>query len=236
MEKSQSAIQLKALRKRTPLTVREVAKQLGKPASSYSFYEDEYKKQHLPFELVRALMPIFEPYGITQAELLHLAGIFPGEAPPHEGRSVPRQAQEPRQSVSPYDSGDPLPVLGVAEGGPDGLLDWNGDIIGQIPRPAYLAGARSAYALYVTGTSMVPRYHQGELIHVHPGKPITPDCFVVVQFHKDGVNPTPAAVVKQFVRRDERNLVLRQLNPAKEYKIPAGQVRSVHRIVGSSES
>jgi phage repressor protein C with HTH and peptisase S24 domain len=42
--------------------------------------------------------------------------------------------------------------------------------------------------------------------------------------------------VKQFVKQDERQLILHQLNPAKDLKITSDQVRTVHRIVGSSES
>jgi phage repressor protein C with HTH and peptisase S24 domain len=129
-----------------------------------------------------------------------------------------------------------LPILGTAEGGPDGLLEWNGDVIDRIPRPPYLADAKDAYALYVTGTSMEPRYRQGELIYVHPGRPATPGSFVVVQFHKDGATPMPSALVKQFVRRDDRQVVLHQLNPDKDLKIQIAQVKAVHRIVGSSES
>jgi phage repressor protein C with HTH and peptisase S24 domain len=131
-------------------------------------------------------------------------------------------------------SGDTLPILGTAEGGPDGLLAWNGDVIDHIARPPSLGGAKDAYALYVTGTSMEPRYRQGELIYVHPGRPAVPGAFVVVQFSRDGT-PMPAALVKQFVRRDDKHLVLHQLNPAKDLKIPAAQILCVHRIVGTSE-
>jgi phage repressor protein C with HTH and peptisase S24 domain len=213
-----------------------VAAALNKPASSYSFYEDEYKKPFLPIDLVQALIPLFGPHGVEPDELLALAGVTPMGLATSIKFPIGAPKQEARQNVHGSDALDPLPILGVAEGGPDGLLEWNGEVIGQIPRPPYLVGARNAYALYVMGTSMVPRYHQGELIHVHPGKPVTPGCFVVAQIQRDNASPTPAALVKQFVKQDERQLILHQLNPAKDLKITSDQVRTVHRIVGSSES
>jgi hypothetical protein len=69
------ARQLKALRERTGLSVREVAEKLKRPPSSYQWYEDEYKKEFLPMDLVSKLLPIFEPHGVEPMELLALAGV-----------------------------------------------------------------------------------------------------------------------------------------------------------------
>lgn len=128
---------------------------------------------------------------------------------------------------------DTISILGTAEGGPDGLVEWSGDVIATILRPPYLAGAKGAYVLYVTGTSMEPRYRHGEVLFVHPGKPYAAGDFVVVQ-HYAG-SETPAAWVKQFVKRDSKNVTLRQFNPAKEIKLPVENLRSIHKIVGTWE-
>lgn len=131
---------------------------------------------------------------------------------------------------------DLLPIVGAAEGGPDGLMEWNGDVIDRVARPPHLAGARDAYALFVRGTSMEPRYVAGELLYVHPGRPVTPECFVVIQFFRENDGPTPVAWVKQFVRQDSKCVTLRQFNPSKMLKVPSEQVRAIHRIVGSGEA
>jgi phage repressor protein C with HTH and peptisase S24 domain len=128
-----------------------------------------------------------------------------------------------------------IPIMGTAEGGPDGLVEWNGEEIDHIDRPGFLAGARGAYALYVTGTSMVPRYDPGELIYVHPGRPIVPGCYVVVQFFKKAGDSMPSAWVKQFVERGERQTTFRQFNPAKNLKLSTQSIHAVHRVVGSGE-
>lgn len=129
-----------------------------------------------------------------------------------------------------------LPVLGMAECGPDGWSLWNGDVIDTIPCPPNLAGAPRAYAVYIVGDSMEPRYYSGELAYIHPGKPVTIGAFVLVQIrpHHDG--DTPKAVVKRLVKRTGSKLILEQFNPHKKFEIKTDDVVSIHRVVGSGES
>lgn len=157
----------------------------------------------------------------------------------HEGGMEGQQAQVPTLPADMAQQAQmamgPLPVAGYAEGGPDGLLEWNGEIIDYIQRPAFLAGTPGAYALYVSGESMEPRYHAGELIYIHPRRPILPGSYVVVQFWKDEAHGMPAAWVKQFVRRNEKVTIFRQFNPKKELPIPTKRILTVHKVVGSGE-
>jgi transcriptional regulator with XRE-family HTH domain len=75
--------QLKQLRQKAGLSIREVAQALGMDhGSSYQHYEDRYKKPLLPLDLVRRLAPIFGAGGVTPAEIFELAGVNAvGEAP-----------------------------------------------------------------------------------------------------------------------------------------------------------
>ena len=98
--------------------------------------------------------------------------------------------------------------------------------IGYTPRPANLAGVRGAYAIYMVGDSMEPRYRQGWLLHVNPFKPPTHERDVVV--FKTG----QAVLIKQFVRWDSDALVLYQLNPPKELRVPRDEVIECHLVVG----
>ena len=66
--------------------------------------------------------------------------------------------------------------------------------IGYTPRPANLAGVRGAYAIYMVGDSMEPRYEQGWLLHVNPFKPPTRGRDVVLY------KTDQAVLIKQFVR------------------------------------
>jgi DNA-binding XRE family transcriptional regulator len=72
---SQSARKLKALREGAGLTVRATAKAIGRSASSYAFYEDEYKKPYLPMDLIKSLEKVLVPRGVGSAELYELAGV-----------------------------------------------------------------------------------------------------------------------------------------------------------------
>jgi phage repressor protein C with HTH and peptisase S24 domain len=64
------------------------------------------------------------------------------------------------------------------------------------------------------------------LLHVNPFKPPTRGRDVVV-YKKDH-----AALIKQFVGWEKDALVLRQLNPAQELRIPRDDVAECHLVVG----
>lgn len=141
------------------------------------------------------------------------------------------------QSSGPKDgSQETLKVLGMAEGGPDGWSLWNGDVIETIRRPDNLIGVEGAYAVYVMGHSMEPRFNQGEHAHIHPHKPLEPGCYVLVQRKPVDGYPTPLAIVKRLVRRSGSKVVLEQLNPPKTFDVKSDEIVSIHRVVGSSEA
>lgn len=137
--------------------------------------------------------------------------------------------------LPPANAGDRIPVMGVGEGGGEGKSLWNGEIVDYVSRPPALSGAPNGYATYVTGTSMEPRYHPGELIYVHPGKPVTAGAYVLVQLKPPAEGEPPLALIKRLAKKTARGIVLEQFNPPKQFEIPARDVVSVHRIVGSGE-
>lgn len=130
----------------------------------------------------------------------------------------------------------PLRVMGLVETGPDGWSLFNGEVIDTIPRPSILAGAKDAYAVYIVGTSMEPRYFAGEAGFVHPGKPVTAGSFVLVQLKPKIEGDAPRAVLKRLVRRSGSKVVLEQYNPARTFDLKAEEILSMHRVVGSTEA
>ena len=128
-----------------------------------------------------------------------------------------------------------LPVYGAAIGGDDGAFEWNGEAHEYIHTPPQLTGVRNAYAVYVSGESMVPRFEPGWLVHVNPNRPVTVGASVVVQVRPEHEDGPPLCYIKDFVRKTAAQLVLRQYNPAGEITFPLPRVIAVHRVVGVAE-
>jgi phage repressor protein C with HTH and peptisase S24 domain len=93
-----------------------------------------------------------------------------------------------------------------------------------------LNGVEGGYAVYVYGDSMEPRYYAGELLMVHPHKPIARGDFCVMQI---GFGDDACGYVKQFVSHDSARFKLRQLNPDGPLEFAANGVTAIHKIVGS---
>ena len=133
-------------------------------------------------------------------------------------------------------SADKLKVLGMAECGADGWSLWNGDVIDLIERPASLVGVPNAYAVYVVGASMEPRYHPGEVVHIHPGRPVDVGAYVLVQRTPKSAGDAPLAVIKRLIKRTPAKITLEQFNPPRTFEIKASDIVSIHRVVGSGEA
>jgi phage repressor protein C with HTH and peptisase S24 domain len=95
---------------------------------------------------------------------------------------------------------------------------------------------RDAYAVYVVGDSMEPRYFAGETVFVNPRLPIGKGAFVVAQISGGDEAEPHHAFIKRFVSQDSRRLRLEQYNPKKVIEFPTSKVVSVHRIIMSGEN
>lgn len=134
-------------------------------------------------------------------------------------------------------SGERIPLLGQVAGGPNGRFILNGEQIGRVFAPPQLVGVKGAYAVYVYGDSMEPRYFAGEVVWLHPYTPVRQGDFVVAQVGGDVEADGLEGYVKQFVSRTGSGLTLRQLNPPEGeeelLRFPEQRVFSVHKIVFS---
>lgn len=140
---------------------------------------------------------------------------------------APVPIRRPRRRVA----AGKLPVLGYAAAGDPDRLVMLAEVVGEVDTPPKLIGVENAYALYVYGKSMIPRYYPGELVFVHPTKPLTADCFCVVQV---GKNEPEGGLIKQFKSWGEK-LVVAQFNPDETLTFDSEEVFDVHRIVGGGE-
>lgn len=128
-----------------------------------------------------------------------------------------------------------IPVYGNAMGRKDDEFVLIGNRVSEVASPPSLSNVPDAYAIYVVGDSMEPRYFAGETIFVNPRLPISRGAFVVVQISK-GQDGLPCAYVKRFVSQDSKRLRLEQYSPKKVLEFPTSTVMSIHRIVMSAEN
>jgi phage repressor protein C with HTH and peptisase S24 domain len=224
-EISEAARRLKELREQAGLTMRAVSDALGWSLTRYQHYEDRFKRRFLPFELARDLEAIFVPHGVEPGSVMQLAGIEAGQNVSQRRDPVP-----PRQNQTVNPGQRDLPVMGAVKGGSEGFYFNEGEAKEFVERPSNLKGVFNGFGLYVDGESMEPRYFAGELLYVNPNRPLTRNCFVAVEL-SDG-----QGLIKQFLRRSDDEVVLRQFNPPKDIHLKAGEVKQIYRITGSAES
>ena len=125
-----------------------------------------------------------------------------------------------------------VPVIGFAEAGSGGYFDDGGFPVGkgwdEIPFPA--VNDENAYALEISGDSMVPAYRDGAIIIVSPSASIRRGDRVVVRT-RDG-----EVMVKELKRRTSKSIELRSINPEHaERTLPVRDVLWIARIVWASQ-
>lgn len=152
---------------------------------------------------------------------------------------------------NPIDLPRDVPIHGTATGA-FVEIQGNGDavrieeveiedaVVGYARRPPAIDSNRKAYALYIVGESMEPRYRAGDLVYVDPRRAPMIGDDVIVQLVGD-VNPEadPGTVrhvlVKQLQRNTASHVELCQFNPPITFKVPKAKVHAVHRVIPLSE-
>jgi phage repressor protein C with HTH and peptisase S24 domain len=128
-----------------------------------------------------------------------------------------------------------VPVRGTARGGTKGSFTMdNADPVDYVRRPPGIVRAKDVYCIYVEGDSMEPRFQEGELVYIHPGRKIKVGDCVVIQ-KTNGENDPIQAFIKRLKRRTASKLVLEQFNPQATIEMPEESILSVHLILTMNE-
>lgn len=148
------------------------------------------------------------------------------DPPPKPNNAQPAPAIHPE----PFMSGKrDLPVRGRAKAGEDGhYIEETSWAATTTFRPHLLEGVPDAYAVEVWDDSMHPVLRHGWMLWIHPGKPVRAGDAVVIQLG-DG-----QALVKELVRRTDKEWVFHQFKPDKDIRYARDLVKSVHLVVGNS--
>ena len=125
---------------------------------------------------------------------------------------------------------DRMPVYAATEGG-DGHLVVSTDEIDRVPRPYTLENIPEAYAILVTGESMIPAYKPGDYAWVNPRLPPMKghDCIL----YSVNENDEAVATIKEMVSWNASTWTVCQHNPAKTFPLERGVWNKHHRVVGN---
>lgn len=159
--------------------------------------------------------------------------VSPDDNSPKDGAPPAQQARTVPEGGRPRD----LPVLGRAVGGDKAWFEFNGERIDTIFRPPSLDGVKGAYALFMDGDSMLPKYEVGDTLYVNPARPVRAADYVVVQLRPEESGDPIRAFVKRLVSINSSHATLVSLNPptAKPFKIARDQILHIHKITLSGE-
>lgn len=206
----------------------ELARQLGIPEVTYRAHESGVRgfgepqarryADSLSANWVWLLTGSGEPF----------AAPAPGVAPPEVKRPRIGDADVGNARIVTPGRAD-LPVYASAEGGPSGMVVTT-DPVDWVVRPEQLMNVRDAFAVYVIGSSMEPRYEQGDMILVHPSRPVARDTDVLLLSPmEDGAR---AALVKRLTGWTDSHWSVRQYNPPRDYDLARSEWQRAHAIVG----
>lgn len=106
------------------------------------------------------------------------------------------------------------------------------EVVDYVRRPPGVPHNTNSYGLYVVGDCMAPRYEAGDIVIVHPGRPVRPGDYVVIQYLNNGER---VAGIKRLKRRTTDGVIFEQLNPAREFTLPTAEIISIHRVLSSAE-
>jgi phage repressor protein C with HTH and peptisase S24 domain len=125
-----------------------------------------------------------------------------------------------------------VPLIGFAEAGAGGFFDDGGFPVGkgwdEIAFPA--VSDEHAYAMEISGDSMLPAYRRGDVIVVSPAAPVRRGDRVVVKTRNGEV------MVKELKRKTAKSIELQSFNPAHPNRtLPLSDVLWMARIVWASQ-
>ena len=213
------------------MTQEELAKAVGKTRNAVTQWESGASRPRL-----NTLEKIAEALNVSIDWLL--TGNTPNVAETEKTRTNSEMSDvkfnnstlPPRQYM-PQD----VPVMGTAACNTDnGLFKLDSSIIDYVHRPPALLMTKDIYALYVEGDTMEPRFNAGDLVFVHPHKPVRIGDSVVVQIAKTIDEPIEA-MIAVLAKRTSHEVVLKKYNPEKIINFDNANIVSIHKILEMRE-
>ncbi len=97
-------------------------------------------------------------------------------------------------------------------------------------RPDALIGVKTAFGIYIRDLAYEPKYMPGEIIYVHPDRPLAQGCPALAICMDERI------IIGQFEEWAKSNLLLRDFSgPRNFFTVPHSSLRVVYRVIGSIE-
>jgi phage repressor protein C with HTH and peptisase S24 domain len=197
-----------ALAERYGFSASGLAKKAGLDATSFNKSKRVGLEGHLRWPSTESVAKILDATGASVDEFLAM---------------LERDAIRPQQS---------LPLIGYAQAGVGGFFDDGGYPVGNGWDEVTFPGIKDiqAYALEVSGESMMPLYRDGDRLIVAPNESVRVGDRVVVKTHEGEV------LAKELKRQTAKIVELRSLNPDHpDVVIPIDRILWMARIVWASQ-
>jgi phage repressor protein C with HTH and peptisase S24 domain len=91
------------------------------------------------------------------------------------------------------------------------------------------------FALYIRGTTMEPRFHEGDLVYVDSGRPAEPGDDVLIELHPDEPDGIRPAFIRRLISSAADAIVVRQHNPKREMTVDLKNIARVRHIMTLAE-
>lgn len=122
-----------------------------------------------------------------------------------------------------------IPFYGYVHGSSEAVMLNVDSEVKRVPRHPDQSGFKDSFAMRVTGDSMDPRYRDGERVYavrnLLPAK--NQDC-IIEMHNNDGF-------LKTYEKKTDKEIICRQLNPAKIWKKSITEIKAIHLVVGASK-
>ncbi|KZK82997.1 Helix-turn-helix domain protein [Pseudovibrio sp. Ad13] len=211
---------LKAAREKAGFaSAADAADALGIKTPTYTHHENGTRKPK-----AEAIERYARFFGVSLTWLMFGKDLAPTE--PEQARPTAKQ-HKIASLLTPFT----VPVYGSISGRDEDYLEATGEALDQIGAPGSLMGIEGAFALYMPGSSMEPRYHEGETLFVNPKKLPRPGEYTAVLHEKQGI---PVWQVGRYERVESGFRVLSRYNGS-ELRIPTDEIRAMHKIIATGE-
>lgn len=240
---------LNDLRIRAGMSLQDVAHAAGYkgPSGVQNLFSPHYNPDALQVKLAHKLAPVLggrgnppisehEVYDLTKVPIMVQKTLFPDDAELEAAPSTPTLRGQPKD-VPVYGSALAADVMldSVGDGAASieqTLLEM-GEVVTFVRRPPALGSSSKVYALFVSGSSMEPRYRPGDPIFVDPMRPPSIGDDVIIQlFAENPFDPEiSTGLIKTLVRRTSTYLELVQYNPQITFRVPSERVARLHRVI-----